>query len=352
MHIAHFIYSCTNFIVLIWAPAVTALQELYKSLNTPPQLTGWRLDGGDPCDESWNGVSCFGSSVMYLELYGLDLSGSITAALYNLKSLKQLDISSNSIGGELPYVLPPHATHINMASNKFTGNIPQSLADMKYLVYLNLSHNLLSGPIGNVFNGLQNLRQLDLSYNKFTGDVRSSFRSLTNLTGLKIQENYGVIPNHFQSVPNLWIGGNSCEVSGNNCPPWDGPLETKARDSEQNTYLPPATQSSVKNSGHKNKKLGIFVTIIGCVVAAAAAIACMAARQDANNEPPPEQPARLQFCPPRPPERLELDGRFIAGKNYQIIVAGKAYHADTEEKVVKKAKKDQEPEEPPPTSST
>ncbi|XP_024179128.1 protein STRUBBELIG-RECEPTOR FAMILY 2 [Rosa chinensis] len=253
-----------------------------------------------------------------------------------------------------------------MARNKFTGNIPQSLSDMKYLVNLNLSRNLLSGPIGNVFNGLQSLKQLDLSYNNFTGDVHNSFGSLFNLTGLylqnnqftpsvvypvidmKIQENYGVVPNHFQSIPNLWIGGNGCEVSGNNCPPWDVPLETKARDSEQNTYLPPATQSSVKNSGHKNKKLGIFVTIIGCIVAAAAAIACMAAHQDANNEPPPDQPARLQFSPPRPPERLELDGRFMAGQNFEIIVAGKAYHADTEEKVVKIAKKDQEPEEPPP----
>ncbi|PRQ52755.1 putative non-specific serine/threonine protein kinase [Rosa chinensis] len=230
----------------------------------------------------------------------------------------------------------------NMARNKFTGNIPQSLSDMKYLVNLNLSRNLLSGPIGNVFNGLQSLKQLYLQNNQFTPSV------VYPVIDMKIQENYGVVPNHFQSIPNLWIGGNGCEVSGNNCPPWDVPLETKARDSEQNTYLPPATQSSVKNSGHKNKKLGIFVTIIGCIVAAAAAIACMAAHQDANNEPPPDQPARLQFSPPRPPERLELDGRFMAGQNFEIIVAGKAYHADTEEKVVKIAKKDQEPEEPPP----
>lgn len=46
--------------------AVRALQDLYRALNNPPQLKGWRLDGGDPCQESWTGVSCSGSSVICL----------------------------------------------------------------------------------------------------------------------------------------------------------------------------------------------------------------------------------------------------------------------------------------------
>lgn len=46
--------------------AVTALQSLYIALNKPPHLKGWKLGEGDPCQESWTGVSCFGSSVIYL----------------------------------------------------------------------------------------------------------------------------------------------------------------------------------------------------------------------------------------------------------------------------------------------
>ncbi|XP_004306222.1 PREDICTED: protein STRUBBELIG-RECEPTOR FAMILY 2-like [Fragaria vesca subsp. vesca] len=259
---------------------VVALRDLYKTLNQPPQLKGWRLDGGNPCDESWDGVSCFGSSVIYLELNGLNLSGYITPEIYNLYSLKQLDISSNSIGGEIPYVLPPNATHINMAYNHLIQNIPPSLPGMKSLRHLNLSHNLLSGPIGNVFTGLQNLREMDLSYNNFTGDLPSSFGSLTNLTGLYLQnnkftgsvaylaelplidlnikDNYfsGIIPSHFQSIPNLWIGGNSFHLPGDNYPPWNFPLETQGSIIESNIHPPPATQSSAMEKSNPSTKLG------------------------------------------------------------------------------------------------
>ncbi|KAM5559265.1 hypothetical protein ABKV19_020757, partial [Rosa sericea] len=187
-----------------------ALQHLYKTLNQPPQLTGWRLNGGDPCDQDWVGdcrryANCMGinkySAVLrktnmllnliyicrYLE--GLNLTGYISHKIRYMYNLQQLDISSNTIGGEIPYVLPPNATHINMAYNYLSHNIPPSLHGMKSLQHLNLSHNLLSGPIGNVFTGLQNLREMDLSYNNFTGDLPSSFESLTNLTGLYLQNN-------------------------------------------------------------------------------------------------------------------------------------------------------------------
>lgn len=43
---------------------VQALQVIYTSLNSPPQLTGWIGNGGDPCVESWKGVTCEGSAVV------------------------------------------------------------------------------------------------------------------------------------------------------------------------------------------------------------------------------------------------------------------------------------------------
>ncbi|PQQ06870.1 protein STRUBBELIG-RECEPTOR FAMILY 2 [Prunus yedoensis var. nudiflora] len=223
---------------------VTALQDLYRALNHPPQLKGWRSDGGDPCGESWGGVSCSGSSKYGMQLYDPKYSPFFT---YHEK--------------------PP--TFVSCLFPDW-----------------NLSHNLLSGPIGNVFTGLQNLRELDLSYNNFTGDLPSSFGSLTNLTGLylqnnkftgsvaylaelpltdmNIQDNYfsGIIPNHFQSIPNLWFGGNNFHV-GDNSPPWDFPLQTQATAIEQNIPAPPATQSSAiaknpskKLGGLKKKRIG------------------------------------------------------------------------------------------------
>ncbi|KAK7278841.1 hypothetical protein RJT34_23879 [Clitoria ternatea] len=242
---------------------VTALQDLHRALNNPTVLQRW--DGNDPCEESWTGVECSGSSVIHLKIHGLNLTGYLGGLLYNLQNLKQLDVSSNNIVGEIPYGLPPNATFINMACNYFSQNIPHSLSTMKKLRRLNLSHNVLYGPIGNVFTGLDNLKEMDLSYNNFSGDLPSSFGSLTNLdrlflqnnrfTGsvtylselplidLNIQDNLfsGILPQHFQSIPNLWIGGNKFQAGGD-YPPWPFPLDSVPI--EQNTSRPPTTQAN------------------------------------------------------------------------------------------------------------
>nr|KYP32710.1 Protein STRUBBELIG-RECEPTOR FAMILY 2 [Cajanus cajan] len=253
---------------------VTALQDLYRALNNPQVLHRW--DGDDPCEESWKGVACSGSSVIHLKIQGLNLTGFLGGLLYNLQNLKQLDVSSNSIEGEIPQGLPPNATHINMACNYLSQNIPHSLPTMEKLRHLNLSHNFLSGPIGNVFTGLDNLKEMDLSYNNFTGDLPSSFGSLTNLgrlflqnnrfTGsvaylaelplidLNIQDNLfsGILPQHFQSIPNLWIGANKFHAI-DNTPPWAFPLDNVPI--EENTSRPPITQANaIENYDHPKEK--------------------------------------------------------------------------------------------------
>ncbi|KAK7345126.1 hypothetical protein VNO77_15587 [Canavalia gladiata] len=263
-------------------PDVKALQDLYKALNKPPMLHGW--NGGDPCAESWTGVACSGSSVIHLKIQGLNLTGYLGGLLYNLQNLKQLDVSSNNIEGEIPRGLPPNATHINMACNHLSQNIPPSLSTMKKLRHLNLSHNFLYGPIGNVFTGLDNLKEMDLSYNNFTGDLPSSFGSLTNLDSLFLQNNRftgsvtylaelplidlniqdnrfsGILPQHFQSIPNLWIGGNKFNVVVDS-PPWAFPLDKVPI--QQNTSHPPTTQANAienyappKVRKQKKKRMG------------------------------------------------------------------------------------------------
>ncbi|XP_061963059.1 protein STRUBBELIG-RECEPTOR FAMILY 2 isoform X2 [Populus nigra] len=284
------------------ASDVIALQDLYKALSNPPQLKEWRLDGGDPCGESWTGVSCAGPSVLYLKLQGLNLSGFLGTQLHYLHSLKHLDVSSNYIGGEIPYALPPNATHINLAYNYLSKSIPLSLPGVELLRHLNLSHNSLSGPIGNVFTGLQNLKEIDLSYNNFTGDLPSSFGSLTNLTKLFLQNNQftgsvvylanlsltdlniqtnhfsGVIPTQFQLIPDLWIDGNQFHI-GANYPPWNYPSDNGSIG--QNFNGPPTTESSamenyIKVNGHKKKRLGpggiVFAVGVVALVVTCAAI--------------------------------------------------------------------------------
>ncbi|XP_075516180.1 protein STRUBBELIG-RECEPTOR FAMILY 2-like [Primulina tabacum] len=277
---------------------VQALRDLYRSLNSPVQLQRWKLEGGDPCGELWTGVSCFMSSVINLDLKGLGLNGNLGFQLSNLRNLKQLDLSSNNIESEIPYDLPLNLTHLNLAGNKFGQSIPYSLDLMKNLRHLNLSHNALSGPLGNVFGGLQNLRGMDLSFNNFTGDLPTSFKSLSNLTGLFLQENHftgsviflanlplhdlniednhfsGIIPEKFQSIHNLWIGGNKFDEE-TNYPPWNFP---DVIPTEQNISSPPVTNLTAFDthpthiaSGHSKKRpgpSGIAMLVCGCTLVA------------------------------------------------------------------------------------
>ncbi|KAL2923815.1 Protein STRUBBELIG-RECEPTOR FAMILY 2 [Bienertia sinuspersici] len=253
---------------------------MYNALNKPEQLKGWTVVDGDPCEQSWTGIECSGSSVIHIKLHGLELKGYLGDQLSNLHSLKILDISSNGIEGVIPDGLPPNVTQLNLSSNKFVLSIPHTLHFLRNLRHLNLSHNMLSGPIGSVFEGLENLKEMDLSYNKFSGDLPSSFKSLKNLTKLYLENNVltgsvvylghlnlteldirdnhfsGIIPQHFQTVPYLWIGGNNFTKVPN----------------EQSISSPPIAESSaiekkpyVGTQQHKKKgkMLGIITLGVG-----------------------------------------------------------------------------------------
>lgn len=107
-------------IFLRWI-AVQPLQVLYTSLNSPSKLTNWKSSGGDPCGESWKGITCEGSAVVSMyeciwqmlvlwtefggsvwdlangsyyycnsEISGLGLNGTMGYRLADLKSLRKL----------------------------------------------------------------------------------------------------------------------------------------------------------------------------------------------------------------------------------------------------------------------
>ncbi|KAL3373034.1 hypothetical protein AABB24_005174 [Solanum stoloniferum] len=289
---------------------VEALRNFYRSLNCPTQLNNWKLEGGDPCDELWTGVSCHQSSVIDIKLQGLSLTGNLQGdQLVRLQHLKHLDLSSNHFHGEIPNSLPTNLTDLNLAANYFSQTIPHTVTSMKHLRHLNLSQNLLSGPLPDVFGGFDNLIMMDLSHNNFSGDLPVSFRTLMNLTRLHLQSNEftgsvifladlhlhelniednhfsGVIPESFQNINSLWIGGNQFRI-GVNYPPWKFP--TDVMPNEQNISSPPTTESSAiekypsHESGYNRKKRpgsgGIVIMVVGAVMTVIGAAVFIAVR--------------------------------------------------------------------------
>ncbi|MCD9644491.1 hypothetical protein HAX54_032715 [Datura stramonium] len=304
---------------------VRALRDLYRALNSPAELKKWKLEGGDPCEESWTGVSCHQSSIIEIKLQGLSLTGNLGDQLVSLQHLKHLDLSSNHFYGEIPFSLPHNLTDLNLACNNFSQSIPHTVSSMKHLRHLNLSQNLLSGPLADVFGGLENLIMmydifLVLAFcfpfaslyvdgsvtqqlqwrstciisnseepykisNEFTGSV--IFLADLHLHDLNIEDNHfsGVIPESFQNINSLWIGGNRFRI-GVNYPPWKFPVDVMPN--EQNISSPPTTESSAieKYPSHeardsRNKRPGsggIVIMVVGAVITVIGAAVFIAVR--------------------------------------------------------------------------
>lgn len=280
---------------------VQGLQVLYTSLNSSSQLTGWKSSGGDPCGESWKGVTCQGSAVVSVRISGLGLSGTMGYLLNNLMSLKTLDLSGNNIQDAIPYQLPPNLTNLNLASNNISGSLPYSISTMASLNYLNISRNSLSQSIGDMFANHSALATLDLSFNNFTGDLPSSLNSLTNLSTLHMQNNQltgslnilvglpltnlnvannqfsGWIPKELSSVPNFIYDGNAfTNGPAPPPPPYTSPPPGSSRNNRN--HSPPSGHSHdsdgpPSNQHNGNKKNGLSTgPIVGIVIGSSLAV--------------------------------------------------------------------------------
>ncbi|KAJ3675438.1 hypothetical protein LUZ60_004480 [Juncus effusus] len=162
---------------------VKCLQGVHQSLGDPTgRLSTWNFSNttvGSVC--SFAGVSCWNpqeNRVMALALPSMSLTGSIPSSLQYCRSVTQLDLSSNSISGQIPSVLCdwlPYLVSLDLSSNNLTGQIPSELANCRFLNTLNLGSNSLSGQIPTSLSQLDRLKTLDLSSNQLTGPIPARF---------------------------------------------------------------------------------------------------------------------------------------------------------------------------------
>ncbi|KAF6998071.1 hypothetical protein CFC21_014228 [Triticum aestivum] len=94
----------------------------------------------------------YGENIVYLMSIDLScnsLTGEIPEELSSLAGLINFNLSSNLLSGNIPYNIGNLGSleSLDLSKNKLGGEIPQGLSDLTYLSYLNLPYNNLSGKI-------------------------------------------------------------------------------------------------------------------------------------------------------------------------------------------------------------
>ncbi|KAK2965696.1 hypothetical protein RJ640_022223 [Escallonia rubra] len=148
------------------------------------------------------------TELMALVLHNNSFTGPLQMPSNPIPKLTELDIASNHFSGNIPEDIGtsfPGLQVLKMSANSFTGTIPSSFGDMASLVHLDLSRNLLSGNIPNSLGmGCSSLQFLRLSNNNLQGSILPAHHNLTDLHSLELHvNNFTTIPNSLSICHNL-----------------------------------------------------------------------------------------------------------------------------------------------------
>ncbi|KAB2063717.1 hypothetical protein ES319_A10G236200v1 [Gossypium barbadense] len=140
----------------------------------------------------------------FLYLDGNNFDGrlpSIDITIVRLSPLMVMDLSNNSLSGELPRWMSnlSKLVALSLSNNQLEGSIPRDFCHIDGLKVLELSQNNFSGPIP-FCSGAQSIKHLHLNRNRLSGTLGNAFFNCSSLVTLDVSENQltGEIPN--------WVG--------------------------------------------------------------------------------------------------------------------------------------------------
>ncbi|OAY69011.1 LRR receptor-like serine/threonine-protein kinase FLS2 [Ananas comosus] len=139
-------------------------------------------------------------------------------------TLLALDLSENSISRPLPLTSNmPRFYYLSLSSNQINSSIPSYICELKHLEVLDLSNNSLSGELPQCWKN-SSLLILDLSNNNLAGKIPSSIGLLSSLTILHLNNNnfYGELPSELQHCNNLLFLDLSNNKLTGEIPRWIG----------------------------------------------------------------------------------------------------------------------------------
>ncbi|PVH48307.1 hypothetical protein PAHAL_4G304800 [Panicum hallii] len=166
-------------------------------------LDGTKFSGPPPVLERFAELS----SLAILSLASCGLTGTFPSLIFHMKSLISLDLSWNeNLSGELPEFVQGSALQIlDLSRTKFSGEILESIGNLRNLTWLGLSDCQFHGPVP-TFTQWPMLSSIYLSGNNLTSSLPSDgYLALHNLTAVDLSNNSisGVIPASLFSLPSL-----------------------------------------------------------------------------------------------------------------------------------------------------
>ncbi|KAA8538576.1 hypothetical protein F0562_028230 [Nyssa sinensis] len=130
-----------------------------------------------------------------LSIHESSLTGLIPFKIFNISTIRMIDLHSNQLSGHLPICMGcwlPNLEELYLGSNKLTGTIPSSISNASKLTIVEMVSNSFTGFIPNTLGNLRLLRRLLLAENNLTRDSSTQelrfFSSLTNCRQLEMFE--------------------------------------------------------------------------------------------------------------------------------------------------------------------
>ncbi|KAG8078304.1 hypothetical protein GUJ93_ZPchr0007g6207 [Zizania palustris] len=193
---------------------VNVLRAIKGRLIDPMNnLKNWNR--GDPCTSRWEGVLCEKIPnneylhVTELQLFKMNLSGTLAPEVGLLSQLKTLDFMWNNLTGNIPKEIGniPTLKLITLNGNQLSGPLPDEIGYLQNLNRLQIDQNEISGPIPKSFGNLTSIRHLHMNNNSLSGQIPSELSRLPSLLHLLVDNNNlsGPLPLELAETPNLKI---------------------------------------------------------------------------------------------------------------------------------------------------
>ncbi|KAI3665826.1 hypothetical protein L6452_44461 [Arctium lappa] len=195
----------------------SALLEFKSSVSDPSGvLASWNRSNSDVC--SWIGVSCGSNSrVVALNITGGGNSGSFTCNKYDRFPLygfgiRKICLDRNAkLVGELSYAISKlsELRVLSLPFNDLIGEIPDEIWGLKKLEVIDLEGNMINGSLSFNFNfnfrGFDSIKVLNLGFNQISGEIPDSLVNLKKLQVLNLAGNRinGSIPRFFHEFIDL-----------------------------------------------------------------------------------------------------------------------------------------------------